>query len=56
MKLLSDFIDKHYEGNITKFAETYGETRQQIQRHIKRGAYIQAGEIYVKPTKHGEGK
>ena len=53
MKLLQDHINKHYQGNVNRFAESYGESRQQIQRWLKKEAMWQNGQVYLEPAKHG---
>ncbi|MBL4753751.1 MAG: hypothetical protein JKY52_09200 [Flavobacteriales bacterium] len=54
MKLLRDHIDKSYGGNISHFAEAYEESRQQVQRWLRRDAMWQNGQVYLEPAKHNK--
>jgi hypothetical protein len=56
MKLLRDHIDKKYDGNISRFAESYGESRQQVQRWLRKDAMWQNDQVYLEPAKHNKDK
>lgn len=56
MKLLQDHIDKKFNGNISHFAESYGESRQQVQRWLKKDAMWQNNQVYLEPAKHNRDK
>ena len=37
--MLSEYIDKHYNGNKTHFADDNGYFRQNVQQMLKKGFY-----------------